>query len=320
MRKKFAIAAVILVIGVGIAGWYFRKPILGRYYVSRLATSSDEATLERVANLGEYSIPPLVELLKQDGPACRNAATAFQRVLDGWLPDDPRAAHAAKELADSAGQFSSAGKLASLDIADALLARGPGCKEPATALVRNALHDDQVSCQVRGIILALKPEFSLAIDLVPLLNDPKPEVRRSAMLGLGPLRDVVPDDDLLPHLHDSDAKVRMLCESALKSRGLREKDVMLARLITDPSPLKRLEVIRFLPSDSQLDPRAWLERLCQDPSPVVRASAARSALEPGLGVEVEMIHRIRQMAKADPNGTVRQIAEYLVRSRQGGSR
>jgi hypothetical protein len=138
-------------------------------------------------------------------------------------------------------------------------------------------------------------------------------------LGIGPLRDVVQDDDILPFLHDPDATVRTLCESALKSRGLRDKDVMLARLITDPSPLKRLEVIRFLPNDSQLDPQAWLERLCQDPSPIVRASAARTAMEPGLGVEIDMVKQVRQMARADPNGTVRQIAEYLVRSRQSGN-
>jgi hypothetical protein len=136
------------------------------------------------------------------------------------------------------------------------------------------------------------------------------------MLAVGPLRDVAPDDEILASLHDPDAEVRSLCESALISRGLREKDVMLGKLITDSSPLKRMEVIRFLPNDSQLDPQAWLNRLCQDPAPIVRASAARAAMDAGSGLNVEMSRRVRQMAQADPDGTVRQIAEFLLRVRE----
>jgi hypothetical protein len=110
--------------------------------------------------------------------------------------------------------------------------------------------------------------------------------------------------------------VRGRCEAALKIRGLRDKDVLLGRLITDSSPLKRLEVIRFLPNDSQLDPQAWLNRLCQDSSPIVRASAARFALDPAAEIDADLSPRVRQMAQSDPDGTVRQIAEFLLRSRE----
>lgn len=316
MRKKIIVATAVVIVALPVAAWFFRKPLLARHYIAQLASSPAEATFDRIADLGEAATPSVIELFQGDEPKCQNGAKALLRIMDRWPQDDPRAASVARGFAVSAPGFSSAGKLAALSVADALLARGGDCREPASDLIRAALKDDQVSTQVKAIILALKPEFGLAADVAPLIRDPKPEVRRAAMLGVGPLRDIVPDDDILPGLHDSDAEVRSLCESALRSRGLREKDVMLGKLITDSSPLKRMEVIRFLPNDSQLDPETWLNRLCQDSSPIVRASAARVAMDPGSGLDVDMSRRVRQMAQADPDGTVRQIAEFLLRVRE----
>lgn len=314
MRKKLIAAGVVLLVALGAAGWYFHRPLLARYYVRQLESTSSEATLNHVADVGEAAIPSLVEMLKRDAPACQNAAKALQRVFDRWPPEDPRAAKAANRLADSFAQFTLEGKAAVLDLADGWQTPDTDSRDHGAKIVQAALKDDQVSIQTRAIILALKPEFSLATDVVPLLRDPKPEIRRSAILAIGPFRDLAPDEELLPCLHDLDEEVRSRCASALKSRGLRDKDLLLARLISDSSPLKRLELIRFLPNDSQLDPQAWLSRLCQDSSPVVRATAARFALDGG-ELEVDLYPRVRQMAQSDPDGTVRQIAEFLVRKR-----
>ena len=314
MKKKLILVGVALLVALIAAGWFFHGPLLAWHYVGQLESSPNETTLDHIASIGEDAVPPLMKLFQKDDQVCGHAAQAFLRVMDRWSQDDPRAARAARRLADSAEQFSSPGKVAALDVADSLLARGGECKESALKLVKIGLKDNQVSSQVKAIILALKPEFGLAAEVVPLLKDSKPEVRRTAMLGIGPLRDIVPDDDILPSLHDPDGEVRALCETALKSRGLREKDVLLGRLITDPSPLKRMEVIRFLPNDSQLDPQAWLNRLCQDPSPIVRASAARVVMDPSTNLDAGLAQQVRRMAQVDPDGTVRQIAEYLVRS------
>ncbi len=316
MCKKLVVAGVVLTAFASVAGWFAYKPLLARHYVNKLESSPDDETVDRIADFGEASVSPLIEMLKRDAPASGHASYALQRVLDRWQPDDPRAPNVARKLASSFADFSTAGKVGVLELAEMWQGRGADCRDAAAQLVQAGLKDDQVSTQVRAIILALKPEFGLVVDVAPLLKDPKPEVRRAAVLAVGPFRDLVPDEDLLPCLHDADEEVRGRCEAALKIRGLRDKDVLLGRLITDSSPLKRLEVIRFLPNDSQLDPQAWLNRLCQDSSPIVRASAARFALDPAAEIDADLSPRVRQMAQSDPDGTVRQIAEFLLRSRE----
>jgi hypothetical protein len=71
-----------------------------------------------------------------------------------------------------------------------------------------------------------------------------------------------------------------------------------------------------LPADAELDPRVWVQKLCQDPSPLVRASAARFAMEPGAPSDARLTEKVREMALRDPDGTVRQIAEFLIQSQQ----
>ena len=88
----------------------------------------------------------------------------------------------------------------------------------------------------------------------------------------------------------------------------------MAKLVTDASFLKRLEVISYLPNDNQIDPQAWLQRLSQDPVPAVRAAAARAGLEPDWQMNVDFRDRVREMARSDPDGTVRQIAGDLLKA------
>src|SRR5262245_49965216 len=94
MRKKLIAAGVVLVVALAAAGWFFHRPLLARYYVRQLEATASEATLNRVADLGEAAVPPLVAMLKREAPASRNAAQALQRMFDRWPADDPRAARA----------------------------------------------------------------------------------------------------------------------------------------------------------------------------------------------------------------------------------
>jgi hypothetical protein len=147
------------------------------------------------------------------------------------------------------------------------------------------------------------------------LLDSRAEVRRKALEEFGHSRDKCLDEELLPLLHDAEADIRTRSEALLRERGLTDKEIELGRVVSDPSPLKRLQVIDRLPADADLDPEVWLQRLTQDPSPAVRIGAARAAMDPTSPLGVNLTERVREMAQKDPDGTVRQIAEFLIRSR-----
>jgi hypothetical protein len=148
--------------------------------------------------------------------------------------------------------------------------------------------------------------------VAPLLDDPAAEVRRAAMLAVGPAPEgahpVVGDEELFRWLHDPDLEVRNLCEAALATRGLDEVQVQLARQLTSPDAADRLRLLVDLQraGDAVKDPGPWLERLSRDPDPAVRLGAARVAFERRL-VFAGWLDR---MAEADPDPTVRRWAGY----------
>src|SRR5262249_45597767 len=145
-----------------------------------------------------------------------------------------------------------------------------------------------------AVVLAMRKEIGLATAVVPLMGDTEAAVRRAAMIAVGASRELVPDDDLLPWLHDPDPGVRELCETTLLARGLRDQDVRMGRLVTDADFLKRLEVIGYLQHDDQVDPQVWLQRLSRDPVPAVRAAAARAGVEPEWQISVDFLPRVRE--------------------------
>jgi HEAT repeat protein len=201
-------------------------------------------------------------------------------------------------------------------LALAALLLSPGEQPAVVASCQEAihacLHDPEPENRIRALNLAGHPHVNLVDQAVPLLRDPVPEVRRAAMLALGPAPEMVATDDLLHWLHDSDAKVRTLCETALRGRGLREDHLRLGRLITDPQPKVRLQVPENLHRTQELDPGVWLRRLSHDPVPAVRAAAIRSATEQPM---VDLRDRIEQMVQNDPSPTVRQVARYYLSCR-----
>jgi hypothetical protein len=185
-------------------------------------------------------------------------------------------------------------------------------------LVQAGLTDADEDCRVRAVRLTLqavlKDEGDLPRQVVPLLRDASPKVRRAALLAVGLAEQTITEDDLLPLLHDEDKEVRRLCESALRGRGLKEGHLKLARLISHPDPMSRLEVLRLLPQADDLDPGVWLRRLSQDPDAAVRVAAMRAASE---HPQVDLSARLREMRDGDPSETVRQLAaHYLQRPRR----
>lgn len=180
------------------------------------------------------------------------------------------------------------------------------CRE----LLRKGLYDADAANRALAAQLAARPELNLLPQVAPLLDDPVAEVRQAAMLAVGPYPEAVATDDLLRSLHDPDDEVRVLCEAALRSRGLKTSDVHLGRLISDPRPGVRLQVLDHLRCTADLEPGAWLRRLSHDTSAAVRAAAVRAA---GEDHHLDLSDRLAQMAQSDPSPTVRQLAGYYLR-------
>ncbi len=141
-------------------------------------------------------------------------------------------------------------------------------------------------------------------------------MRKNALLALGSAPAVLSDEDLLPLLHDPDDEVQNLCELALRSRGLQENHILLARYISDARPAARLRVVELLRETHDLEPGVWLRRLCQDPAPAVRAAAIRAAVSQS---QVDMRACLTDMAEEDPSLTVRQLAAHYLQHSSSGS-
>jgi HEAT repeat protein len=202
-----------------------------------------------------------------------------------------------------------------LTLAGALVERVPQGQwlAPCRALAEKGMTAEASQVRVAAVRLVLRgplrQDVALLPKVVPLLRDPEPEVRRAALLALAPARDLVSEDDLLPLLHDDDAQVQVLCETALRSRGLHENHLLLARLISDESPRARLRVVQHLGQAADLEPTAWLRRLSHDAAPAVRAAAVRAAAS---YPHVDLADRLREMAAQDPSEDVRLTARHYL--------
>ena len=204
-----------------------------------------------------------------------------------------------------------------LVLAGVLLDRGPEGPwlDACRLLAERGLADKQIRTRLAAVQLAARPalqsDSALVAKVAPLLRDKASTVRRAALVALAPANDVVSEDDLITLLHDPDAEVRKLCEAVLRSRGLSEDHLELARLISDSSPKARLRVLERLGRTHDLDPSAWLRRLSEDSSPAVRAAAVRAA---SAYPKVDLTDRLREMAKSDPSETVRQNAQHYLQA------
>jgi hypothetical protein len=263
---------------------------------------------------------------------CVSLATSFSRAWDGfstagkasaldvaagWFRRDSEAApeliSACTRLLSVSGRGESEEPRAhALGLCAALLAQPGGTEavSPARGLVHANLASADASTRVFAVRLALHPGMDLLEEVTPLLNDPAAEVRRAAVIAVGPSEQAVRDEGLLPCLHDPDAEVRRLSEQALRGRGLRPEHIRLGRILTDPSPVIRLQVLDYLGRASDLDAGIWLRRLSHDPSPAVRAAAMRAMSQQSA---VDLTDRIYQMADNDPSPTVCMLARYYLK-------
>ncbi len=316
--KRVGMATGLLAVAAGAYVAVHWAEVSARYAGYRLraaATDEDRARWAgKLAALGEVGSPYLLGPFRRgDEAGCAAAVAAVKARLAGLPPTDPRYAACCRPFLDGFGAFADAGKVAAAELVPELLR----CPDPAAAprcrdAVRAGLASPTADGRVRAVRLALRPEVALTADVVPLLNDPEPEVRRAAMLAVGPAPEgtapVVGDEELFRWLHDPDPVVRDLCEAALKTRGLDAAQVQLARQLAAPDSAERLRLLVDLQraGDAVRDVGPWLERLSRDPDPAVRLGAARVAFERRL----LFAGWLDRMADADPDPTVRRWAGY----------
>jgi len=288
-------------------------------------------------------------LTRDDPQACANAGAALRALADRWDDQDPNRTALAHRLAELFPRLSPPGQRCALELEMALArpnetaitqaaakvlgeagrmldrevrkqalaltevvaAKGtqPETLDPCRELIRVCLRDEEADNRLHAIHLASQPSFNMLEQVVGLLRDPRPDVRRAALLAVGPVPEVMATDDLLAWLHDPDANVRRVCEGALRGRGLRDDQIKLGRLMTAADAQTRLQVLECLSQTPGLEPAVWLRRLSHDPVPAVRAAAVRAAAE---FPEVDLADRLEQIIQNDPSPTVRQLANYYL--------
>jgi hypothetical protein len=292
-------------------------------------------------------------LTRDDPQACGNARAALACLAERWEARDPNRTVLADRLAKVFPQLSLPGQQGALELVMALArpdepsttqaavrvlgeagrvldkeirkqalaltdvvarqASPPETLEPCRELIRVCLRDDEAENRLHAIHLASQPSLNMLEQVMGLVRDPRPEVRRAALLAVGPVPEMMATDDLLHWLHDPDASVRRVCEGALQGRGLRDDQIKLGRLMTAADAQIRLQVLECLSQTSGLEPAIWLRRLSHDPVPAVRAAAVRAAVE---FPQVDLADRLEQIFHNDPSPTVRQLAQYYLACRK----
>lgn len=256
------------------------------------------------------------------GKLCPCGQACLLEGMAGWLEKPPSSGFTsgcARLLGEAAnGEDGPLG--GAMELAFALLRHPDTCEamRPAREAARAGLRSPSAENRLRAVRLGLVPGVDLLEEVAALLRDPDARVRRAAVLAVGPSEQAVPDEGLLPCLHDPDAEVCRLAEEALKGRGLRPEHLRLGKLLTHPVPSQRVRVLDYLGDEGQdLDPGVWLRRLSHDSSPAVRAAALRVMSRQKV---IDLSDRIDQMAQGDPSPTVAQLARYYLDSSRAGQR
>ncbi len=245
---------------------------------------------------GKQAALQVALLLLRNGPLAEEGTAAAGHLLQAAVGDP---ALRPRTLALAAALVERAPADAWLNLGHTLAVEGLSDPDPAQRVL--AIH--------LALHIGRRCQTEILQKVVPLLGDSAPTVRRAAVVAVGASPEVVPEDDLLPLLHDADAEVQRLCELALRSRGLPDNHILLGRLITDPHPAGRLKVLQQLQLAPELDPGIWLRRLTQDPERAVRANALHAACRV---FHLDLRDRLEQLAQDDPSDTVRQIARTLL--------
>lgn len=297
------------------AGIWQRERLWLWYCAERLERSSAEDKhiwAEKLVAAGEAGAPTLLKLLESDDPrVCATVTTAIDNLMASWPNGDPRRNTLAAQLLDAEPRFSTPGRVAALDLIQVVCSLGDSqLSERAKGILATTAKSESTEARVHTIAVALRPEIDGLDAIVPLIDDSVAEVRRAAVLALGPVKEggkpAMSDEQLLRCLHDNDEEVREFAEMGLRSRGRTSREIRLGRKYASPQAAERQKLLVDLAYEEELDTTVWLERLTNDVDPAVRAGAARVAAER----KADLVGRLSQMSRSDPDATVRRIVDY----------
>ncbi len=315
--RRIALGAVVLMLAGGAYAAIAWKGLNARYAGYQLRTADTEesrtAAARKLVEAGDEGAPHLAEVFRSgDAERCGALASALRDFLRDLPPADPRFATACRPHLAGFAEYSEVGQDAAFALVPDFLRSPdadvvPRCRE----IVRAALKHRSVDLRVQAVQMAMRSDLDAKADVVACLQAPDAEVRRAAMLAVGPAGtggSAIADEELFPWLHDADAQVQMLCEAALSTRGLEPEQIAAARKLTSPDASERLKLLLDLRwnRDAIRDPGPWLERLSRDVDPAVRAGAARVACE----CKLAFAGWLDRLVKDDPDGTVRRIALF----------
>lgn len=245
-----------------------------------------------------------------------HVATALLQV-EGPRPLPPRLTKVVGDLltiADKHAELRPATLLLAAELVDGVQ---PGqFVDVGRAMAERGLDDERAQCKVAALHLLLREpmrkEKALLEKAIPLLRHPAAAVRKNAVLVLAAESELAREEAFLPLLHDDDAEVQFLCESALRKRGLSDDDVRIARMISDRDPATRMRVLQYLRRVQDVNLDTLLRQLSHDPSKAVRAAAMRAAAELP---HVDLSARLTEMANSDPSDAIRMNAQYYLQQR-----
>ena len=315
--RRIALGTVVVLLGGGAWVGVQWTPLTARYagYQLRTATADDSrrAAARKLVEAGDAGAPQLVQAFRSDdAERCGAVATALREHLKDLSPTDARFAETCRPHLHGFAEYSEAGQEAAFALVpDFLRSTDPDTVPRCQEIVRNALKHRSADLRVQAIQMAMRSDLDQKADAVAGLQAPEAEVRRAAMMAVGPAStgsSAIGDEDLFAWLHDADPQVQMLCEAALSTRGLEPEQIAAARRLTSPDAAERLKLLIDLRWNRGAirDPGPWLERLSRDADPAVRAGAARVACE----CKLAFAGWLDRLAKDDPDDTVRQIAQF----------
>ena len=315
-RRAAVGVAVVLLIGGGAVAMNWTSFQAGWAAKELRNAATDEArsaAAVKLVALGTPALPRVLDVFQSDDAAgCQALAAAFRNAWQGVPPTDPALADRCRPLLADASSYSEAGRDAVLNLAlDAVKSPNAEVAESGRQVIRAGLRASATDAVVRATAAASLPEVGLKAEVVPLLSDARPEVRRAALMAVGPAapgKPVIETEELFRWLNDPDVGVRAVCESALMAGGLNGDQIAAARMLAHPDAGERLRLLLDIHGrrEGLSDPGPWLERLSRDPDPAVRAGAARVACE----CQLKFTGWLDRLATDDPDGTVRAIAAY----------
>jgi HEAT repeat protein len=308
---RIAIASLVVLVGGGAWNWTSLHAMLVAYELRTAA--SDVHRVDRARALVLFGEPGrrhlLAALRDGDEATCTALATAIRELHTGQPVD----AELARALVTEMPGFGAPGRDAVVYVLPVIMEHADeSLHGPSRTAVELGLKGSPKS-KVIAARLAVRLRCPEAV--MPLLTDHEPEVRAAVLAALGTAGEASPlgDEELFHWMNDPDAKVRTICAAVLESRGRTAEEIDFGRRLTHPRAPERLKLLVDLARDTERDIGPWLERLARDAEPAVRAGAVRVACERKL----QFADWTEELAKNDPDATVRQVANFHRRNAAG---